>query len=104
MRIVGNATVLDVLPDRVPTDVNRLANSLVGYGDTSCIIANLSSVDKVDSSFLARILALSGQIQQHKGRLILCCLSPSVRDYLATTKLNTLLETAADEDAAMASL
>jgi anti-anti-sigma factor len=104
MRIVGNATVLDVLPDRVPTDVNRLANSLVGYGDTSRIIVNLSSVDKVDSSFLARILALNGQIQQHKGKLILCCLSPSVRDYLATTKLNTLLETAADEDAALVSL
>jgi anti-anti-sigma factor len=104
MRIVGNAAVLDVLPDRVPTDVNRLADSLVGCGDTSRVIVNLSNVDKVDSSYLTRIMALDEQIQQHKSRLILCCLSPIVRNYLATTKLNTILETADDEAAALASL
>jgi anti-anti-sigma regulatory factor len=43
-------------------------------------------------------------VKQYKGRLILCCLHPMVRDCLASTKLNNILESAVDEDAALASV
>jgi anti-anti-sigma factor len=103
MRIVGNAAVLDVLPDRVPVDVGRLADSLVGSGDVTRIILNLSGIDHIDSLFLGRVIALHKHVKQYKGKLILCCLH-RVSDYLAVTKLDTILETADDEDAALASL
>lgn len=103
MRIVDDVAVLDILPDRVPSDEDRLADSLAGPGDAPQVILNLSGVDLVGSLFLARLLVLHERIQQDKGRLVLCCLHPLVRDALATAKLDTILEIAEDEVSALAS-
>jgi len=104
MRTVGDVAVLDVLPDRVPGDLDRLADSLAGTGETPRVILNLSDLELVNSLFLSRLLVLHQRIQRDEGRLVLCCFHPLVRDALATTKLDAVFDMADDEEAALASL
>ncbi len=104
MRTVGDVAVLDVLPDRVPAYADRLADSLTGSGGAPRVVLNLSRVALAGSLFLARLLVLHRAIRRVEGRLILCCLDPSVREALAVTKLDAIIEIADDEEAALATL
>ena len=103
-RTVGDVTVLDALPDSIPADVERLGDSLASTADAPQVVLNLSALDLVGSLFLARLLVLHRRIERDKGRLILCCLHPLVREAIAFTKLDTMFEIADDEQTALASL
>jgi anti-anti-sigma factor len=104
MKTVGDVVILDVLPGRVPADVDRLADALAGTCEAPRVIVNLSGIDLVSSLFLARLLVLRRRIQREEGRFILCSAQPLVRMTLASTKLDTIFEVADDEKAALASL
>lgn len=104
MRTAGDVVVLDVLPDRVPADLDRLADSLAGTGEAARVIVNLSSLDHVSSLFLARLLVFHKHLQQEECNLILCCLHPLVRGTLAFTRLDAILNIVDDEEGALASL
>ena len=104
MRTVGRVAILDVLPDRLPADVDRLVESRFGASEAPRIIVNLSGTGLVDSLFLARLLTLRKAVHRVKGRLVLCCSDPIIREKLTYTKLDTLFGLADDEKAALASL
>jgi anti-anti-sigma factor len=103
---VNGVAVLDILPDSVPepTDVERVVESLVGSKRVPHVLVDLSRLEFVNSSFLARLLLLKNRIRHDNGRLILYGLRGLVRDTLASTKLDTILEIADDEKDALASL
>jgi len=103
MRTVRDVPVLDVLPDRAPADIDRLADSLTEANDAPRVIVNMSGIDLVNSLFLARLLQLHKQLRRQNGRLVLSSLHPQVREILDTTRLDRLFETADDEDVALAS-
>ena len=101
---------LDGHPLQVPPSSRRrgqasgLADSLAGSGGAPRVVLNLSRVAVAGSLFLGRLLVLHRAIQRVEGRLILCCLRPSVQEALAVTKLHMILEMADDEEAALAGL
>jgi len=104
MRTVRDVAIFEVLPDRAPADIDRLADSLTKVNDAPRVILNMSGIDLVSSLFLARVLELHKRIQRREGELVLCCLHPQVQDILVSTRLDTLFEIAEDEEAALASL
>lgn len=98
--------VLDILPDRIPErpDIERLVESLVGSGGVPRAVLDLSRLQLITSLLLAKLVVLNREMRQNQGRLILYGLQPVVRDTLASTKLDTILEIANDEEAALADL
>jgi len=100
--MVGDVVVLDALLGGIPGDVERLADSLAAT-EAPRVVLDLSRLDLLGSLYLARLLVLHRRIQHDKGRLILCCLHPMVVEALTFTKLNSIFEVAADEEAALAS-
>ena len=105
-RMVDDVAVLDILPDRIPErpDIERLVESLVGSGGVPRAVLDLSRLQFIVSLLLAKLVVLSREMQRNHGRLILYGLQPVVRDTLASTKLDTILEIADDEEAALAGL
>lgn len=101
-RMVGDVVVLDALPGGIPADVERLADSLAAT-EAPRVVLDLSRLDLLGSLYLARLLVLHRRIQRDKGRLILCCLHPMVVEALTFTKLDSIFEVAADQEAALAS-
>jgi len=105
-KMVNDVAVLDIVPGCIPepTDIKRLAESLVSSQRAPHAVLDLSRLESVSSSFLARLLLLRKQVQRHDGRLILCELRGLVRDTLASTRLDTILEVADDQRSALARL
>jgi anti-anti-sigma regulatory factor len=102
---VGDVVLLGVIPHRTPkyTDVLCLARSLERAGNCPCLVVDLSRVDGiVDSTFVARLVALNKRVCAGKGRLILCNLRPLVRDVIIRTKLDTVFEICEDRETALA--
>ena len=103
MRTVRGVAVLDLLPDKVPCDVDQIADSLAGFKDAPRAAINMSSVDLVSSLFLARLLQLHKRIQKNYGTLILFSLQPLTREIIDSTRLDRVFDVADDEEAALAS-
>jgi anti-anti-sigma factor len=105
-RIVDDAVVLDVFPDRMPdqADIQRLASSLADSNDAPRVIVDLSRLDRMNSLLMARLIGLKRCILHVHGALVLCGMKPIVRQTFVSTKLDTLFEIANNEETALASL
>ncbi len=105
-RTVGDLIVLEVVSGTMPThkEVHRLCDTLLASGSVPRVVVDLSDVEFVSSSFVARLVALNKRIQAADARLVLCGLRPVVREALHTSRLDEFFDIAEDEATALTSL
>lgn len=106
LRTEANALVADVISGKVPTnqDIVRVSQACISRRNPPNVILNLSGVALVSSSFIAGLIALNRRMQDAKGKLVLCDLSPVVRETLTGAKLDRILTFAETESDALALL
>ena len=106
MRLVGDVVVLDVMRGRTPeqTDVVRLAKSLVGREGIPRVVVDLSELDFVNSTFVARLVDLNKRIRAAKGKLVLCGMHLLVWDAFYGTNLYKIFDISENEESALANL
>jgi anti-anti-sigma factor len=99
-RTVDDLIVLEVIPDTTPTceDIQRLSDTLVASGSVLNVLVDLSDVEFVNSSFIARLLALNKQLRGTDGKLILSGLRLLVREIFCTLRLDTFLDIPEDKE------
>jgi anti-anti-sigma factor len=102
--MVDGVTVLDIVPERTPEEVDagRMGEALAGSGRTPRVVVDLSRLEFTSSSLLAKLIALRGHIRRAQGKLILCGMQGFVRETFASTKLDQLFNICDDEEAALA--
>jgi anti-anti-sigma regulatory factor len=71
-------------------------------GDRDVVVANVSRLRLLPSSFLGMLVALNQQLQAEGKRLKVCGLSPDAQESFQKTKLGEFLEVYEDEPAAVA--
>jgi anti-anti-sigma factor len=105
-RTVDNSIVIDVVSGITPTheDIQRLCDTLFDSGSVPNVVVDLSDVEFVSSSFLARLVALNKRIRAADRKLILCGLRPVVREIFRVSRLDTILDIAEDKDTVLTSL
>ena len=100
----GGITVADVISGKIATnqDVVRVSQAFISRGSPPRVILNLSGVQLVSSSFIAGLIALNRRMQDAQGKLVLCELTPIVRETLAGAKLDRILTMVDKESDAVA--
>lgn len=106
VRSDGGITVADVISGKIATnqDIVRTSQAFISRGNPPLVILNLSGVQLVSSSFIAGLIALNKRMRDAQGRLVLCDLTPVVRETLAGAKLDRILSIAETESEAVAAL
>ena len=104
VRTEDNALIADVITGKVPTnqDIVRVSQAFISRGSPPNVILNLSDVQLVSSSFIAGLIALNRRMNDTKGKLVLCELTPVVRETLDGAKLNRILTIVEKESDALA--
>ena len=104
VRTEANATIADVITGKVATnqDIVRVSQAFISRASPPNVIFNLSGVQLVSSSFIAGLIALNKRINDAKGKLVLCELTPVVRETLTGAKLDRILTLVEKESDAMA--
>jgi anti-sigma B factor antagonist len=92
--------VLEVLPQRTPEpwDVQQVIESLIRNAAAPRVVVDLSQLDTVDSSFVARLVTMNKHIRSSGGRLILCGLSPVVCEVFEHLRLDKAFEISGGEE------
>jgi anti-anti-sigma factor len=93
-RVSSGGAVLEVLPQRTPEpwDVQQVIESLIRSGAAPSVVVDLSQLDTVDSSFVARLVSMNKHIRSAGGRFILCGLRPVVREVFQHLRLDKAFE------------
>lgn len=93
-RFPSDVTELDVLPQRVPEpwDVDQLVAALVHRNAHARVVVDLSRLEIVDSTFVARLMSLNKLVHSSGGRLVLRGLCPLVQETFAHLRLDRALE------------
>jgi anti-anti-sigma factor len=93
-RAANGDTVLEVLPQRTPEpwEVKQVVDALIRRGAASRVVMDLSRLDTVDSSFVARLVSMNKHIRSVGGCFILCGLSPVVREVFEHLRLDKAFE------------
>jgi len=103
-RRVGDITVIEcegrIVEGAENSALQRQLNDALVWG--SDIVLNLSNVSFIDSSGLGLLVRYVSRARSAHGNLKLCGVDPHVQEVLRVTKLNTLLETHATEEEAIA--
>ena len=73
-------------------------------GGTTRLLLDLAGVDYISSAGLRSLLVIAKTIKATKGLLVLCNLSPMVRDVMAISCFDKILTLAANRDVALAAL
>ena len=104
LRTEANAIIADVITGKVATnqDIVRVSQAFIARGSPPQVILNLSGVQLVSSSFIAGLIALNKRMNDAKGKLVLCELTPVVRETLAGAKLDRILTFVEKESDALA--
>lgn len=94
-RTVEGVHVLDVLPDRTPehSDIARLADALTRSRPRPRVVVDLSALSFINSSLMARLVALKKRLEAARCKLVLCGLTPFVREVFAYTQMEKLFRT-----------
>ena len=105
IRTADSVTILDAISGKVAINqqLDKLSEVLIRDGGTPKVILNLADIQFVSSSFIAGLVALHRRIRAAEGRMVLCGLSPVVRETLNGAKLDKLLNLAANEQEALGS-
>jgi stage II sporulation protein AA (anti-sigma F factor antagonist) len=85
---------LVVLPHRTPEpwDVQQVLDGLIRNNAAPHVVVDLSQLDTVDSSFVARLVTMNKHIRSSGGRFVLCGLSPVVREVFEHLRLDKAFE------------
>lgn len=84
-------------------DLERGLQDLYGQPGEKAVV-NLAQLDYISSAGLRVVLMLAKRAKQSAGRLVLCSLVPQVREVFEISGFLKILETAPDQDAALAAL
>jgi anti-sigma B factor antagonist len=71
-------------------------------GTDECLLLDLSGIRYVSSTGLGLLVGLNHRIRAAGGRLLLGNVGPAVREVLAVTRLDTVLEVLPDDGSAPA--
>jgi anti-anti-sigma factor len=95
--------ILEVIPGRTPEleDLDRMVCSLLQSSSIQRVVLDLSALDFVTTSLVARLVSLNKRIRAAGGRLVLCELTPIVCEAFRRFRLDTILEIAACEQEAL---
>ena len=99
-RVVGRGTtVLEIVPGRSPEpfEVDRVVKSLLSREEDTSVILDLSPLELVNSSFMARLIMMNRRIRAGGGKLLLRGLQPVVRDIFDRAHLDRALDVIDDE-------
>jgi anti-anti-sigma factor len=93
-RTAGDTPVLLLLPDRTPDcpDILQLVQSLEHVSVVPRPVVDLSALDHIRSGLLAQLILLQKQVRGSGGALVLCGLSPLVREVFHRTRIETLFD------------
>jgi anti-anti-sigma factor len=97
-RETGGVVFLDVIPTQIPgpEDVVQCCKSVLRSGPRR-VVVNLSALDFATSEFVARLIMLHKEAHRAEIRLLLCGLSPLVREIFSRTRLDELFDIVDDE-------
>ncbi|NUQ61442.1 MAG: STAS domain-containing protein [Pirellulales bacterium] len=102
----GDVLILKLLDSRLSADLAdeignecRVAVEREGFQK---ILLDFSGVNYACSDVIAKLVILNKRVREKGGRLKLCGICPFVREILAMTKLDTILDIAASEADALA--
>jgi len=90
---------LEVVPGRSPepVEVERVVQSLLRRGKGVCVILDLSRLELINSSFMARLIMMNRRIRAEGGRFLLQGLQPVVREIFERARLGRALELVEEE-------
>jgi anti-anti-sigma regulatory factor len=80
-----------------PIEVERVVRSLVSGGVPACVILDLSRLELINSSFMARLIMMNRRIREEGGTFKLKGLQPVVREIFDRARLGLALEVVEDE-------
>jgi anti-anti-sigma regulatory factor len=89
------------IPGRTPTsvDVERLVRSIGKCGEEVSVGVDLSDLELVNSSFVAKLIVLNRRIQEIGSRMFLFSIHPIVRASLNRFRLDLIFEIIENEPA-----
>jgi anti-anti-sigma factor len=89
-RASDQATVLEALAGPSPEhrEIEQFVESLVQQGTIARVILDLSGLDLVTSSFMARLVTMNRLVRSQGGNFFLCGLRPHVREILERVHLH----------------
>ncbi len=104
---VGSVTVVKPGPSLTFDDGNLGLRRTIGLrvdGGARAFVVNMGAVGAIDSYGVAELVSCHTTMTRSGGRVILCALSPKVREVLAVTRLDTVFAVRESEAAAVAEL
>jgi anti-anti-sigma factor len=95
-RLPSDRTVLEVLPNRTPEpwEVKQLIDALVNRNAHERVVIDLSRLDMVDSSLVARFVSMNRRIRESGGQLILTGMCPLIRETFRQLRLDRAFDIA----------
>jgi anti-anti-sigma factor len=81
-RVSSEGTILEALPGQSPElwEVEKVVKHLAGQGSLGRIVFDLSHLDIVNSSLIARLVTMSREVRSSGGDFFLVGLRPVVRE------------------------
>ena len=95
----SDAILLEATPGRSPEpiEVERVIRSLLSEGEPLRIILDLSHLELINSSFMARLIMMNRRIRDEGGTFFLKGLQPVVREIFDRARLDLVLDVIDDE-------
>ena len=89
-RSTGKTVLLDALPDRTPElqEVEVAVDALLGGGETSRIVLDMTRLELVSSAFVARLVSMNKRLRASGAELVLCGMSPVIREVFSQLHLD----------------
>ncbi len=103
-RTEAGVAIVDVISGKIATnqDIVRVAEAFLKLGTPPRIVMNLGGVQLISSSFIAGLIALNKRMRDAHGEMILCELTPVVRETLIGAKLDKIFHMADTQSEAKA--
>ncbi len=101
----GDVLILGFLDGDLTSDLAAGVGEELGAAaareDSKKVVLNFSGVQFVCSDVLAKVVILNKRMRQKQGSLKLCGVSKNIREILAITKLDTILDIVDSEQEAL---
>ena len=82
--------LLEALPDRTPEpqEVEAAVDALLDGGEASRIVLDMTRLELVSSAFVARLVSMNKRLRASGAELVLCGMSPVIREVFAQLHLD----------------
>jgi len=102
-RVVNGITIIDAISGKVAInqEIDKVSGVIIQDGNPPSVIMNLANIQFVSSSFIAGLVALHKRMRNAKGKMVVCEMSPIVRETLHGAKLDKLLNIVDTEQEAL---